>query len=132
MCYNCDMALMEMFSWWYISGWGVFIGKVRTALSSVIDFFSMSSLLRTLFKPYRQISAATAGTDSPLDVKFHMFVDRLISRLVGFFSRLILLIVGLIIITIGGVLSLVFIIIWPFIPFLPIAGIVLSVLGVSL
>ena len=121
-----------MLSWWYSSGWGVFLGKIRSGFSSITDFFSMSSLLRTLFKPYRQISAATASANSSLDLKFHMFIDRLISRLVGFFSRLILLIAGLIIIVIGGAISIILIIVWPFIPLLPVAGIVLSMLGVQL
>ena len=92
----------------------------------------MSSLVRTLFKPFRQISAESAGADSSLDLKFQMFLDRLISRIVGFFSRLILLIVGLILIVIGGVASLVLIVLWPFVPLLPVVGIVLTVIGVTI
>ncbi len=126
------MAITEMILWWYSSGWKVFIGKLKTNLSSITDFFSMSSLLRTLFKPYRQISAESASEHASLDIKFHMFLDRLISRFVGFFSRLTLLIVGLIIIVIGGLISLILIILWPFIPLIPIAGIVLTMLGVVL
>ena len=90
----------------------------------------MSSLLRTLFKPYRQISAESANSDASLDIKFHAFLDRLISRIIGFFSRLILLLAGLIIIIIGSLFSLILIILWPFIPLAPIIGLTLSVLGV--
>ena len=121
-----------MFIWWYSSGWKVFIEKLKTSLSSITDFFSMSSLLRTLFKPYRQISAESASEHASLDMKFHMFLDRLISRIVGFFSRLTLLLTGLLIIIFGGLFSLILIIIWPFIPLLPIAGIVLTIFGVTL
>lgn len=126
------MAIAEMFLWWYTSGWRVFIGKLKNALSATTDFFSMDSLVRTLFKPFRQISAETAGTDSSLELKFHMFLDRLVSRLVGFFSRLVLLLAGTLIIITGGILSLLLIILWPLIPLAPIAGIVLCVLGVTL
>ncbi len=126
------MAIAEMFFWWYSHGWKVFIEKIRTWFSNVTDFFSMSSLLRTLFKPYRQISAATARGDASLDLKFHMFLDRLVSRLIGFFSRLIILITGTIVIIFSGILSLITIILWPIIPLLPIAGIILSVIGVTL
>ena len=126
------MAFIKMLSWWYSSGWGVFLGKIRSSFLSITDFFSMSSLIRTLFKPYRQISAATASANSSLDLKFHMFIDRLISRLIGFFSRLILLIAGLVIIIIGSVISIVLVIVWPFIPLFPIAGVILSMLGVQL
>ena len=100
--------------------------------SSLTDFFSMNSLIRTLFKPFRQISADTASADSSLDLKFHMFLDRLVSRIVGFFSRLILLITGCIIIILGGIISLVLIVMWPFIPLIPIAGIILTITGVTI
>ena len=131
-CYNIIMFIVKSFTWWYISGWSVFIGKVKNAFKSLTDFFSMNSLIRTLFKPFRQISADSASVDSSLDLKFHMFIDRLVSRIVGFFSRLILLITGCIIIVLGGIISLVLIILWPFIPLTPIAGIVLTLMGVIL
>lgn len=121
-----------MFLWWYSSGWKVFVDKLKTALSSITDFFSMGSLIRTLFKPYRQISAEAASEHASLDMKFHMFLDRLVSRVVGFFSRLTLLIAGIFLITLGGILSLVLIILWPLIPLLPVVGIVLTAIGVTL
>ena len=126
------MVLFEMFSWWYSRGWLTFIKKIRSFLTSITDFFSMDSLIRTLFQPFRQISAETANSSSSIDIKFHMFIDRLVSRIIGFFSRLLLLIAGLIIIIFGGSLSLILIVLWPFIPFLPVAGIVVSVMGVTL
>ena len=123
------MAIAEMFFWWYSSGWRIFIHKVLNCLASITDFFSMDSLIRTLFKPFRQISADTASGTASLDVKFHMFLDRLVSRFIGFISRLILLLAGTLIIIIGGIFSLIFIIIWPIIPLLPIVGVVLSITG---
>ena len=126
------MAITEMFLWWYSSGWKVFVGKLKTALSSITDFFSMGSLVRTLFKPYRQISAETTRDGASLDIKFHMFLDRLISRIVGFFSRLTLLLVGIIIIIFGGIISFILVILWPIIPLLPVVGIVLTAMGVVL
>ncbi|MDO5451554.1 MAG: hypothetical protein Q4F56_00485 [Candidatus Saccharibacteria bacterium] len=126
------MAIAEIFLWWYSQGWSVFIHKIQVFLTNTADFFSMSSLIRTLFQPFRQISAESADADSSLDLKFHMFIDRLVSRIVGFFTRLILLFVGCLIIIIGSIICLVLVILWPFIPFLPIAGIVLSVIGATL
>ena len=126
------MAITEMFLWWYSHGWQSFIAKAHNSLSSITDFFSMSSLVRTLFKPYRQISAETASGTSSLDVKFRMFIDRLISRCVGFVSRLILLLAGTFVIIIGGIVSLILIILWPIIPLLPIAGIILTIMGVMI
>ena len=101
-------------------------------MASIIDFFSMSDLVRTLFQPFRQISAATASAESSLDLKFHMFIDRLVSRIVGFFSRLTLLLAGTIIILLGAILSLVLIVLWPVIPLAPLAGIILTITGAFL
>lgn len=126
------MAVIEMFSWWYLHGWTTFIQKIRTIISDVVDFFSMSSLIRTLFKPFRQISAESSSANSSLDFKFQMFIDRLISRAVGFFTRLILLIIGTALILISVIFGLILVIIWPFIPLLPLAGIVLSLAGITL
>ena len=124
------MAFVEMFFWWYARGWQVFIHKIRGILSNITDFFSMDSLIRTLFQPFRQISANSANADSSLDMKFQIFLDRFISRLVGFFTRLLLLIVGSLIIIFGGIVCLFLIILWPVIPLFPIIGIILSIMGV--
>lgn len=121
-----------MFLWWYEKGWAVFAQKVRESILGLADFFSMSSLVRTLFKPYRQISAETASGSASLELKFHMFIDRMVSRLVGFSTRLILLITGGILIILGGLLSLVILILWPIVPFLPFVGLVLTFLGATL
>lgn len=132
MLYNIVMAIIEMLSWWYTTGWGVFIHKLDNLFAGLTDFFSISSLIRTLFQPYRQISAGGTSSDAPLDMKFHAFIDRLISRCVGFVSRFLILIVGIIIITISGVVGIATIIVWPFIPCLPIAGIILTTTGFML
>ncbi|MBO7718271.1 hypothetical protein J6S37_02130 [Candidatus Saccharibacteria bacterium] len=126
------MAIIEMFFWWYASGWAVFAQKTKSFLSNIIDFFSMNSLIRTLFKPFRQISAETANENASLDLKFHMFIDRLISRFIGFATRLVLLVAGLFLILVGGTISLVLIIIWPLVPLMPIIGLVLTIMGVTL
>ena len=126
------MAIAEMFLWWYSRGWSVFVKKIKIAIGNVTDFFSMSDLLRTLFQPFRQISASSAAADSSLDLRFHMFIDRLVSRIIGFFSRLLLLIAGTLIIIIGGIISLALIILWPVIPLAPIVGIILAIIGVTL
>lgn len=126
------MAVTEMLCWWYTVGWGVFLGKIKNFFLNVSDYFSMDSLIRTLFKPFRQISAGAAAAESSLDLKFQMFIDRLISRVVGFCSRLVLLIVGAVIIIVVGAVSLVLIVLWPIMPLAPIVGVVLMLVGVVL
>lgn len=124
------MVIVRMLSWWYVSGWGLFVKKLGVRFANLADFFSMSSLVRTLFQPYRQISADTAASGSSLETKFHAFVDRLVSRCVGFVTRLMLLIVGVIAMILTGIVGLVMVVAWPLVPFLPIAGIVATCMGV--
>lgn len=126
------MVIAEIVSWWYTKGWHIFIEKVRDFFMSIVNFFSMDSLIRTLFKPFRQISAGSAGSNASLDLRFHMFIDRLVSRAVGFTVRFVLIIVGCILIIIGGIFSLIFIVLWPIIPLAPIAGIILTVMEVTI
>ena len=118
-----------MFLWWYSHGWAVFIQKVKAFIVNTVDFFSMSSLLRTLFQPYRQISAESASADSSLDLRFQMFIDRLVSRTVGFFTRLILLFVGTFLIIISAVASFLLVLLWPVVPLLPALGIIMTIAG---
>ena len=126
------MFIIRSYAWWYFKGWGVFIDKVKSFFAAISDFFSMNSLIRTLFKPFRQISAGTAGATASLELKFHMFIDRLVSRIIGFFSRLILLIVGCIVLVLSGFFGFILIVLWPFIPLAPIIGLFVSALGVVL
>ena len=126
------MVIIELFSWWFSAGWYTFAKKLSNSLSNLTDYFSLSSLVRTLFQPYRQISAGKADNNASLELKFHAFTDRFVSRCVGFISRLILIIVGLILIIISATLGAILLIIWPLIPFAPIVGIVLTIMGVTL
>lgn len=126
------MIIPEILIWWYSTGWHTFLRKIGQNFSRITDFFSMSSLIRTLFKPFRQISAESAGINASLDLKFHMFIDRLVSRFVGFFSRLFLLLTGTIIIVLGSIFGFVFLVLWPFLPLTPIAGIILTIMGITL
>ena len=93
---------------------GVF-NKLRNAA----DFFSIGSLTRTLFAPFRQISAH-AG-----------FLDRLISRCVGAVTRFFIIIFGIIAISVEAILGLLLVIVWPAIPLLPIGCVVLTMMGVA-
>lgn len=114
----------EIISWWYSAGWRTFIAHTRARLTNLADFFSMSSLVRTLFQPYRQI-AATATTTS----KSQAFLDRSVSRLIGFFARLVLLITGALAIAITSIISLIIIVFWPLAPIFPLIGLILTFSG---
>ena len=98
-------------------------------LARATDFFSLKLLLRTLFEPFKQIS--NRSVDGSLEARFRAFIDRLISRIVGTVVRLGLLIIGLILIVIEAVLGIALLIAWPIVPLMPIASIILTVVGLN-
>ncbi|MBQ6510362.1 hypothetical protein IJI94_00085 [Candidatus Saccharibacteria bacterium] len=124
------MMAFAMLQWWYTRGWKIFITKLIDKLRGAADFFSISLLIRTLFAPFKQIDAGGGG-DS-LGDRLHAFGDRLISRLVGAVMRIGILIFGLILLILESVVGLALIIIWPFLPLVPVAGIYLTCTGFSL
>ena len=120
------MFMVDMLSWWYSRGWGVFVDGFKTRLRDSADFFSIGQLFRTLFKPYRQISANSTGRG------MEAFFDKLLSRVIGFFVRVFIIVFGGIALLIESLLGFVLIVAWPFAPVLMIVGVVMSVMGVVL
>lgn len=97
-------------------------------LDGTMDYFSIDLLLKTLFAPFRQISAGRV--DGPIGVQMRALVDKLFSRVIGAIVRLMILIVGGITILLQAVFGIVLLVLWGILPFAPIIGVVLSISGV--
>lgn len=123
------LLVTELFKWWYTAGLRQRLKKISVRLDGTIDYFSMDLLVKTLFAPFRQISAGKV--DGSLEIKMRALIDRLFSRLIGAFVRSLLLVVGGVTIALQAVLALVMILAWLLVPFLPVAGIVLMISGVK-
>lgn len=123
------LLVTELLRWWYGDGLRLRAAMIANRLDGTIDYFSIDLLLKTLFAPFRQISAGTV--DGPIGVQMRAMLDQLFSRVIGAIVRLCILIIGGIIIVLQCIFSLLLIIGWGLLPLLPIAGAVLSVLGVS-
>jgi hypothetical protein len=113
-----------MMRWWYLDEWKDQAAKARLAFLKVADYFSIGLLIRTLFAPFRQISANEAGRT--LDEKMQVAVDKGISRLIGFVVRSLTIIAGLIVLAGLAIISGVRLIIWPLLPVMPAVGLVLT------
>lgn len=113
--------------WWYTDGWRARARLIANRLDGTIDYFSIDLLLKTLFSPFRQISAGRV--DGPLGVQMRALVDKLFSRVIGAFIRLIILVIGGIIIGVQVLLGLLILIGWTLVPLLPVIGLVLTLLG---
>jgi len=119
--------VMTFFVWWYGEGWRQQLKAVSDRIAKLLDTFSFRLILRTLFSPFRQISAGRV--DGPIGVQIQAFVDRLISRFIGAIVRSAVLVSGLISIFASLVIGLLYIVFWPLIPILPVLGVVLMFSG---
>lgn len=116
-----------MLSWWYTTGWKLRALRLREKVASTMDYFSIDLLLRTLFSPFRQISAGQV--DGPLNVKMRAFFDRLISRMIGAMVRTFMIIIGVVGIFLHILMGSVTLLVWAFIPLAPVIGFVLFISG---
>ena len=121
------MLFVSLLQWWYSDGWRRRARLVSTQIDGVIDYFSIDLLARTLFSPYRQISAGKV--DGPLGVQLRAFADRLISRFIGALIRTVLLVMGMIAIAAQSIFGLVVLVLWAFVPLLPFMGVGLMLTG---
>jgi hypothetical protein len=124
------MLAVSFLQWWYFKGWLIYFDGFRAKMRNMADFFSIGLLLRTLFQPFRQISANETGEKGGLEGALIAFFDRLLSRFIGFVVRVCIIVAGIIIMALQLVLGLALALLWPCIPLLPFAGIVVSSMGV--
>lgn len=122
------MLIIGLISWWYGVGWRRQASLSGERLASMVDYFSIDLLLKTLFAPFRQISA-NSRVDGSLSQKLQAWLDKLVSRFIGAIIRTIIIFIGVLTLLATGVYGIVSLIIWPIVPFLPIAGLILSISG---
>ncbi len=107
------MLALEFISWWYSAGWLGFAKRLFGYLTSILHYFSVALLLKTLFAPWKRI---TSYGKRSLNERLRALLDNLIARLVGFSVRFMVLFVALILSTVGVALSFVCLVLWPLLP----------------
>lgn len=122
--------MVDLMQWWYLRGWGIFVDDLKSKLKDTADFFSIGQLLRTFFMPYRQISAGADAETS--GSRLNAFFDRLISRVIGAFTRFFIIIFGCVAMFLEIIFGTLLTVAWPLMPLLIIVGIVVSLMGVTL
>lgn len=118
------MFIVGLLGWWYGPGWRGCMRRVLERLAATADFFSIGLLLRTLFSPFRQISAGSVR--GPLGVQLHAFFDRLISRLIGAMVRTAMIVTGGLALGFHALVGAGAVIGWLLLPLVPVIGAVLA------
>ncbi len=124
------MLALSLIKWWYFEGWKTFFRLLTQKISDHADYFSFGTIFRTFFSPFRQIDSDLISTGG-LSEQLSAWFGRLISRIIGAFIRFFIALAGLLIIIIEFIFGMAVFLIWPFIPFFPVAFIVLSFSGIT-
>lgn len=127
MRYNEVMFIVGILGWWYTTGWKQRAVMLKERLLGTVDYFSIDLLLKTLFSPFRQISAGKVS--GSLSVQLRALFDRLLSRIIGAFVRLMMIAIGTVVIVFHSVLGVAWLLVWGAIPFLPFLCLYLFMVG---
>lgn len=120
------VMVIEFMKWWYGSGWLKAFHKTVEWTNEVRYDFSISILVGTLFSPWRQIISIPGKS---LDAKIRSLVDNLVSRVVGFFVRLIVLFTALLLYILAATAGFVLAVVWPLLPLLFVYFLLRSFIG---
>lgn len=121
------MVIVSLLSWWYGAGLRHQLRVAYGWFDTILDYFSITLLLKSLFAPFRQISAGRV--DGPLGVQMRAFFDRLISRCIGATVRAIIIFFGLIAIIVCAIGAIASLVAWLLAPLVPLAGLILTMMG---
>lgn len=128
--YNEAMLMVGLIKWWYTDGLSSRYKALDHWLLVTVDFFSLSLLIKTLFNPFRQISASMIPANAPIAARFQSAGDRLFSRFFGFSIRMITLGVGSLFILLQILTSIIILIFWIMMPLSIVLGSIMTVVGV--
>lgn len=117
------MSLLLILQWWYGPGWFMQWQKVISRARSIGGAYSGKTLLKTLFSPWKRVTALPSANPT-IQQRFQALVDNLVSRLVGFFVRVLTLLAALVSLTVVVALSVTLAIIWPLLPAISIAALI--------
>ncbi len=99
------MIILDWAQWWYGAGLRRRVQLLGRRIGKAVDFFSISLLLKTLFAPFRQISAEKSHS-AGLETRARMVVDRMVSRLIGGAMRIFVILAGLVVLAVLAVWSI--------------------------
>lgn len=121
------MFIVGLLSWWYSAGWKRCAVSVGDSLLNIYDYFSIDLLIKTLFAPFRQVSAGQVR--GPLGVQLRAVLDKLISRVIGAIMRSLVIVIGSVALLISTLVGLLRIVLWPLVPLVPVVAVVLAMSG---
>jgi hypothetical protein len=106
--------MIVYFVWWY-GQTPIFICQaIINITQKIFSSFSVVLLLKTLFDPWKR--DVLAVENASLDVRFNLWLQNLVSRLVGFVVRFFTIIAGLISTAVVFIFLLAIFLVWLLMP----------------
>ena len=105
--------VLEMIRWWYTAGWLGAMRRIGVLTQQTLRTFSVPTLLGTLFSPWRRIVSLPGRS---LDDKIRAAFDNFISRCVGFFVRLLVLLAAAVMVSLTFLTAGIIAALWPLLP----------------
>ncbi len=121
------MVIVWALSWWYGAGLKARFAIFVERMAKTADYFSIDLLIKSLFSPFRQISAGKVR--GPLAVQWRAFLDRVISRMIGAMIRSAVIVVGALWLATQCFIGIILLAGWVVVPLLPIVGFILMASG---
>ncbi len=120
------MLGISFLTWWYGQGWIRIIKALPGRLQAITKLFSVSTLLKTMFAPWRRTVSYPGRS---LGEHFQAWGNNLVSRFVGFFVRIFVLLAAAVSAAIVVCFGLIALIVWPFMPFAAVFLLVKGIIG---
>lgn len=120
------MIALEILAWWYSRGWAQVAKNAEKRIVKVSHLFSVPILVRTLFAPWRRIITYPGAG---LDAQFRAMTDNLVSRMVGFSVRFIVLLAAGVMLAACALLGFFQLVVWPLLPPAMVVALVKGVVG---
>lgn len=119
------MVIINLFTWWYAEGYRDLLSRLRDRIFRVWHFFSVDLLFKTLFAPWKQIITYPGKS---IQAQMRALLDNLVSRLVGFAVRTIIILAAIITIAATALIGAIIFVLWPLAPVLVVGLIIWGLL----
>jgi len=108
---------MDFIKWHFTYSLNYYFKSSKNSIQNIIDFFSPTILLTTLFSPWKRLVLSKRTAFLDLRGKLEVFSFNLISRLIGALIRCVILVLGISVIFISFFGSIFGFLIWVLFPF---------------
>jgi len=127
MRHNPTLLIPHYIAWHYTLGFRNIMQHWKTFTWFFWNFFAIPLQLKTLFLPFERLQESSKGNGLDIEGYFSALATTTIMRVVGFFLRSSVIIVGLLSITVLALLAVCVLLLWICMPLVLLAMLVIGI-----